>query len=46
MKILFIQIIFFILISVAVWRALKAEGIEMPYPHRVIEMRDNRGPGT
>ena len=27
----------------AVWRALKAEGIEMPYPHRVIEMRDSRG---
>ena len=23
----------------AVWRALKAEGIEMPYPRRVIEMR-------
>ncbi|MBS0565386.1 MAG: mechanosensitive ion channel [Proteobacteria bacterium] len=23
----------------AIWRALKAEGIEMPYPRRVIEMR-------
>ncbi|MFO1175923.1 MAG: mechanosensitive ion channel [Paracoccaceae bacterium] len=23
----------------AVWRALKAEGIEMPYPHRVVELR-------
>lgn len=28
----------------AVWRALKAEGIEMPYPHRIIEMRERRGP--
>ena len=23
----------------AVWRTLKAEGIEMPYPHRVVELR-------
>jgi len=28
----------------AVWRALKGAGIEIPYPHRVVEMRDTRGP--
>ncbi len=27
----------------AIWKALKAEGIEMPYPRRVMEMRDARG---
>ncbi len=24
----------------AIWNALKAEGIEMPYPHRVVELRN------
>ena len=24
----------------AIWNALKAEGIEMPYPRRVVEMRN------
>ena len=28
----------------AVWNALKAEGIEIPYPHRVIEIRGNKVP--
>ena len=28
----------------AVWGALKAAGVEMPYPHRVVELR--RGPGA
>jgi small-conductance mechanosensitive channel len=23
----------------AIWNALKAEGIEMPYPHRVVEIK-------
>lgn len=27
----------------AIWKALKAAGIDMPYPHRVIEMRGARG---
>ena len=26
----------------AIWNALKAEGIEMPYPHRVIEVKGGR----
>ncbi|MGC1486398.1 MAG: mechanosensitive ion channel domain-containing protein [Albidovulum sp.] len=30
----------------AVWNALKDAGIEIPYPHRVIEMRDSRGKGV
>ena len=28
----------------AVWRALKAAAIDIPYPHRIVEMRDARGP--
>ena len=28
----------------AIWNALKAEGIEMPYPHRVIEIKGAAGP--
>jgi small-conductance mechanosensitive channel len=24
----------------AVWNALKREGIEMPYPHRVVELKN------
>ncbi len=28
----------------AIWNALKAEGIEIPYPHRVIEIRGNKAP--
>jgi potassium-dependent mechanosensitive channel len=27
----------------AVWNALKAAGIDMPYPHRVVELKDSRG---
>lgn len=27
----------------AIWNALKAEGIEMPYPRRVVELRTTRG---
>jgi small-conductance mechanosensitive channel len=30
----------------AVWNALKDARIEIPYPHRVIEMRDNRSKGA
>jgi potassium-dependent mechanosensitive channel len=30
----------------AVWNALKDAGIEIPYPHRVIEMRDTRAKGA
>jgi small-conductance mechanosensitive channel len=26
-------------VNFAIWNALKAAGIEMPYPHRVIEMK-------
>jgi len=26
----------------AIWNALKAEGIEMPYPHRVIEIKGGK----
>lgn len=26
----------------AIWRALKAHGVEMPYPHRIVEMRGPR----
>ncbi|THD83708.1 mechanosensitive ion channel [Aliigemmobacter aestuarii] len=28
----------------AIWNALKAEGIEIPYPHRVVELRDGSTP--
>lgn len=28
----------------AVWNALKAEGIEIPYPHRVVELRGGMAP--
>ncbi len=28
----------------AIWNALKAEGIEMPYPHRVVEIRGTMPP--
>lgn len=27
----------------AIWNALKAAGISMPYPHRVVELKDARG---
>jgi len=27
----------------AIWNALKAEGIEMPYPHRVVEIKVGKG---
>jgi potassium efflux system protein len=27
----------------AIWNALKEAGIEMPYPHRVVELKDKRG---
>jgi len=30
----------------AVWRALKDAGVEMPYPHRVIEMRSSKATGA
>ena len=30
----------------AVWRALKDADIEMPYPHRVVEMRTPRSKAT
>ncbi|MDV4144824.1 mechanosensitive ion channel family protein [Shimia sp. FJ5] len=28
----------------AIWNALKAHDIEIPYPHRVVELRDQRAP--